>query len=53
MWVIGGYFPTIDTLLQDWVINAPAHSDKPLQSLQDVVDVIRKAEKHITTLIHK
>ena len=52
-WSVGGYFPTLDTLLQDWVINAPAHTSVPPATLQEVVQVIQKAEKHIETLIHK
>jgi hypothetical protein len=51
-WVIGGYFPNLDTLLQDWVVNAPAHTSESLTSLQQVVDVIQKAEKHMVDLIH-
>lgn len=51
-WVVGGYFPTLDTLLQDWVINAPAHSGTVLTSLKQVVEIIQRAEKHIEQLIH-
>lgn len=52
-WALGGYFPTLDTLLQDWVINAPAHTSEALTSLKQVVEIIQRAEKHIETLIHK
>jgi len=51
-WKVGGYFPTIESLLNDWVVNAPAHSGKALNSLKEVVDIIQKAEKHIEKLIH-
>jgi hypothetical protein len=51
IWAVGGYFPTLATLLQDWVINAPAHTDTPLRTLQELVIYIQKAEKHIENLI--
>lgn len=51
MWVLGGYFPTMDTLLQDWVINAPAHAKQPPESLKEVCQIIKDAEKLITNLL--
>lgn len=53
-WDLGGYFPTLDSLLKDFVINAPSHA-KPseIKSLQDVVDCINEAEAKIEKLIHK
>ena len=52
-WEVGGYFPTLDTLLQDYVINTPSHKNQAeIKSLQDVVDVIREAEARIVKLIH-
>jgi len=54
-WEIGGYFNSLDHLLQDWVRNAPSHQndrETALKTLQDVVDCIRSAEKHIEKLIH-
>lgn len=51
-WLISGYFPTLDSLLQDWVKNAPAWTQDSLRTLQDVVDVIQKAEKRVEQLIH-
>lgn len=52
-WDIAGYFPNIDTLLNDWVTNAPSHSEKELKTLRDVVAVIQNAETHIEKLVHK
>jgi hypothetical protein len=51
-WIIGGYFPTLASLATDWVSNAPSHQkDGKIQSLQDVVECIQKAEVHIEKLI--
>lgn len=53
-WIIGGYFPTLDSALKDWVINAPSHQKASrIKCLQDVVKCIQEAEKHIEELIHK
>jgi hypothetical protein len=53
-WDLGGYFPTLDTLLKDYVINAPSHSNQgEIKSLQDVVACINEAEAKIEKLIHK
>ena len=54
-WVLGGYFPTLDTLLQDYIKNAPSHpnaSDLPVRNLKEVVDCIQRAEKRVEELIH-
>lgn len=52
-WIIGGYFPSLDSLLQDWVCNAPARQNAGvLKSLQDVAKCIQDAEAHIAKLIH-
>ena len=50
-WRVDGYFPTIDTLMRDWVVNAPAHAKTPPKSLQEVVDIIRQAEETIKRLV--
>lgn len=53
-WVLGGYFPTLDSLLKDWVTNAPSHANpSKIKCLQDVCKIIQDAEKHIENLIHK
>lgn len=51
-WVVDGYFPTLDSLLQDWVHNAPVRHEKSLKSLQEVVDIIQAAEAKMVKLIH-
>ena len=50
-WGVDGFFPTLDTLMRDWVINAPAHAKTPPKSLQEVVQIIQSAEKHIERLV--
>jgi hypothetical protein len=54
-WILGGYFPSVDSLLKDYVINRPSHQkdgEMPPRNLQEVVDCIQKAEKRIEKLIH-
>ena len=51
-WVLGGYFPTIEQVLNDYVKNAPSHQkDGSIQSLQDIIDCIREARETIKKLI--
>jgi len=50
-WRVDGYFPTLASLLQDWVVNAPAHASARPSTLLEVVQIIQKAEKHIEQLI--
>ena len=50
-WAVGGYFATLEHLLKDWVTNAPARTERPLATLQEVVKCIQKAEDHIDKLI--
>ena len=50
-WRVGGYFPTLESLVKDWVINAPSRSETPLRSLQEVVKCIQDAEKHREKLL--
>jgi hypothetical protein len=53
-WVLGGYFHTLDTLLKDYVINAPSHANPSnIKCLQDVCTCIQEAEAKIEKLIHK
>ena len=50
-WTVGGYFPTMESLVNDWVINAPAHKSEAIRDLKGLVDCIQDAEKRITKLI--
>jgi len=50
-WTLGGYFPTLESLLKDWVTNAPARHSQRLKTLGEVVAVIQKAERHIEKLL--
>ena len=52
-WCLGGYFPTLEQLLDDYVKNAPAHDRHALHSLQEVVDCIQNAQNRIEKLITK
>ena len=53
-WEINGYFPTVESLLQDWVRNAPSKQNpSKIKELNDVVKCIQDAEAHIESLIHK
>lgn len=53
-WEINGYFPTLESLLNDWVQNAPSRQkDGKMIVLNDVVKVIQDAEAHIAKLIKK
>jgi len=50
-WRVGGYFPTMESLLNDWVTNAPANATEPPATLKEVVDVIKSAKKHIAKML--
>jgi len=50
-WALGGYFPTMESLLNDWVTNAPAYAEEPPTTLKDIVEVIKNAEKHIAKML--
>jgi hypothetical protein len=53
-WVLGGYFPTLASLCQDYISNAPRHlkhGEKPLSTMKEVVEYIQKADRHINNLI--
>ena len=51
-WVLGGYFPTIEQVLNDYCKSSPSHQkDGEIQSLQDIIDCIKKAEETIKKLI--
>jgi len=53
-WEIDGYFPTLEQLLNDWVRNAPSHSNPvKMKELKDVVKILQDAEDHIAKLIKK
>jgi hypothetical protein len=51
-WSVAGYFPSVDTLLADYIRNAPTRSSKVIECLGDVITCIKAAEKHIEELIH-
>jgi hypothetical protein len=48
---VGGYFPTLATLLQDYVINSPARSSRVLTTLKEVVDHIKATERRVAHLL--
>ena len=50
-WDTGGYFPTIGSLLKDWVINAPTRSSQAIHDLKGLVSCIHDAERHIERLL--
>ena len=51
-WQLGGYFPTMEQLLNDWVRNAPSkQKDGQIKELKDIVDCIKNAEQHIAKLL--
>lgn len=50
-WINTGYYPTLESLLSDWVDNTPAHSKVKLKNLREVVLCIQHAERQITKLI--
>lgn len=53
-WIVGGYFPSLVALANDWVSNAPARKkdgDLPIKNMRELVECIQNAEKHITSLI--
>lgn len=52
-WSVGGYFPTLESALQDYIKNAPARSSKAIHDLSGVIECIKEAEKRITNLITK
>lgn len=52
-WDVGGYFPTVDSLLKDYVINAPTRSSQAIHDLKGLVSCIHDAERHIEKLLIK
>jgi len=50
-WELGGYFPTLEVLAQDYVSNAPLRLKSSITTLKEVVSIIQSAEKRITKLI--
>lgn len=50
-WICGGYFPTAESALQDFIANAPVYSPEELRTLKDLVDCIKSAEKGMTELL--
>lgn len=49
-WEVDGYFPTLESLLVDWVTNAPARSQEDIKSLKEVIVCIKEAQKLIINL---
>ncbi|MFZ2226479.1 MAG: hypothetical protein WA064_03415 [Candidatus Moraniibacteriota bacterium] len=52
-WILGGYFPTIESAFRDFVENAPIYSPEELKSLRDLVECIKTAEERMTELLGK
>lgn len=52
-WDIGGYFPTVESLLKDYVINAPTRSSHAIHDLKGLIVCIQEAERHIEKLLIK
>lgn len=50
-WDVGGYFPTVESLLKDYVINAPTRSSHAIHDLKGLISCIQDAEKHIERLL--
>jgi hypothetical protein len=50
-WIIGGYFPTLVSLANDWVSNAPARRKASISTMKELVETIQNAEEYITNLI--
>lgn len=52
-WDLGGYFPTLEYLLKDWVINSPTRSSRAIRDLKGLVSCIQEAERHVERLLMK
>jgi hypothetical protein len=52
-WDVGGYFPTVEYLLKDWIINAPTRSSRVIRDLKGLVFCIQEAERHVERLLIK
>jgi len=53
-WEINGYFASLESMLNDWVQNAPSRQkDNKMKVLKDVVKVIQDSEAHIAKLLKK
>lgn len=50
-WIVGGYFPSLVSLANDWVSNAPARQKASISTMKELVEIIQNAEKHIASLI--
>ena len=50
-WILGGYFSTAESALQDFVANAPVYAPEELKTLKELVDCIKGAEKRMTELL--
>lgn len=50
-WELGGYFPDLVSLAQDYVLNAPIKQKSSISTLSELVQVIKDAEKHINSLL--
>ena len=49
-WILGGFFPTAGSALQDFVTNAPVYSPEELKTFKDLVNCIKGAEKRMKEL---
>ena len=52
-WDVGGYFSTVESLLKDYVTNAPARSNQAIHDLKGLIFCIQEAERHIERLLIK
>jgi hypothetical protein len=50
-WIVGGYFPSAESALQDFITNAPVYSPEELKTLKDLVGCIKSAEKRMVELL--
>jgi hypothetical protein len=52
-WREAGYFTTLTSLYLEYLNSAPRRSDNAIHSLEELVQVIQKAESNIYKLINK
>lgn len=44
-WDMAGYFPTLESLAKDWIINAPTRSSHAIHDLNGLAECIKEAEE--------
>ena len=50
-WQVGGYFPDLVSLAQDYVLNAPSKQKSSINTLQELRQTIKEAENKIVSLL--